>query len=452
MKYEKIIILFSLVFCFFLVSNSSVFADESKTINSENDWENNELTSEGTHTFEGDLTLGDWFDSHEDGVIDPWVSQFNLIIDTTRVYYGSYSIGSDQNVEDHAEIGYVKPVEISGGERIGGLEVYWKELDTSTGGGVRLKDNSGNWVFGFGTWNPQWFVDDSGNGDFYEVYAGDGYDRWIYFRFIFDWEESQYDYYMEDLSSGHIESGTRSLTGSTQDVDTIKIEYIPNSNGWRQSLDNPMVMSFDDWKILNELGTWTSTEWPSGAEIDQRIKSIEYEAAVIDTSENIWWNVTATDTGENTGYFQDPNNDNLITQSELESEAKNITGKDFQVSIKLESNNKKHSPLVNTYTLNTEDTGAEEVTVDKWNIEFEQENDLFSIFQLVIAFTCVLVVGLRAQDEWVNLVMGLGTATSGISLQNVAFSPWVNLILIVLGIFSIYSSSGKLIQYGKEKI
>jgi len=117
----------------------------------------------------------------------------------------------------------------------------------------------------------------------------------------------------------------------------------------------PDNLAGDDLKT----GTWTSQIWNSGATENQEIDNIEY-GAVIGSGENVWWNVEATDASENTGWFQDPNNDNFIAQSELPN---NIQGENFQLSLKLETDNTTHSPSVQDYTLNVSSAGPTPITV-----------------------------------------------------------------------------------------
>jgi len=124
--------------------------------------------------------------------------------------------------------------------------------------------------------------------------------------------------------------------------------YTGYNNLYLEARDSGGTFYIDNWWIVGgwSSGTWTSQVWDSGDTCI--VKNIDYSAAV-DSGENLLWNIEATDTGENTGWFQDE--DNLIAQSELPS---NIKGENFQISMKLETDNSTHSPSIQDYTLNVD--------------------------------------------------------------------------------------------------
>jgi len=106
--------------------------------------------------------------------------------------------------------------------------------------------------------------------------------------------------------------------------------------------------SFDPPENSIKVGTWTSQVWDSGD--TSIIENIDYSATV-GSGENVWWNIEATDTSENTGWFKDPNQDNLIAQSELPN---SIQGENFQLNLKLETDNSTSSPNVQDWTLSVD--------------------------------------------------------------------------------------------------
>jgi len=96
-----------------------------------------------------------------------------------------------------------------------------------------------------------------------------------------------------------------------------------------------------------ENGTWTSQTY-SLENSPRQIENIEYSVS-IGTGENVLWCVE--NSTDNTGWFQDPNPDNTIKQTEL---PENITGDNyFGLCIKLETDNTVHSPAVKSWELNT---------------------------------------------------------------------------------------------------
>jgi len=174
---------------------------------------------------------------------------------------------------------------------------------------------------------------------------------------------------------GNLENSTTNTLGVIDPKAEINIGrngYSGGTSYFDGSIDEPMIfnraLSENEIKrIYNrtkpdnlagddlKTGTWTSSVWDSGATSAQQIENIDYSAVIDSSTENIWWDVEATDTNENTGWFQDPNYDNFIAQDELSD---NIRGENFQVSIKLQTDNTTHSPSVQDYTLNVSAVGG----------------------------------------------------------------------------------------------
>lgn len=93
-----------------------------------------------------------------------------------------------------------------------------------------------------GTNNPQWMLND-GSAGLFEVYSGDNYDAWIYYRFEFDWSSGWYDYHLEDLSSGTVREGTGIMDNENP---IAKIRFTGTDHG---SAD---YCWFDDLRIESE--------------------------------------------------------------------------------------------------------------------------------------------------------------------------------------------------------
>lgn len=184
--------------------------------------------SQGTHTNTeaennnvelagGTTTLTEGFES---GSLDSaWTQTTNFNIKSDYAYGGSYSAGQDSDGSSADAIW--APSDLSGGEQVSKISFYWRELTDQTGVTFQFVDSSGNSIFEAGSKNPEWELDD-GTG-LTEIYANSGdYQVWIYFEFTFDWSAGTYDYYMEDMSDGHTESGTRDLSNNT-DFEKLKI-------------------------------------------------------------------------------------------------------------------------------------------------------------------------------------------------------------------------------------
>lgn len=189
------------------------------------DWDNATSENNVSHPSD-DITMGSsgWSDGFEDGDMSEWtVHNSNYSTTTSPVHNGSYSFG----VGDTSATSIADRVVWSGGQQISEFVYYWQEKSTSWGGGIRLQNSNGNWECGAASNNPEWDV--WGSGGATEFYAGDGYERWIKFRFVFDWSNGVFDIYGEDLSSG----STASMTGLglRNGVDIESIHFDQYSGG-----------------------------------------------------------------------------------------------------------------------------------------------------------------------------------------------------------------------------
>ncbi|SRR6056297_776870 len=180
-----------------------------------------------------------WSNDFEDGTLQDFVADDSAFEVKTDHVRGSYSAGITSSA---GLIGHAYPFGEGTAKNPDTFEHYWLEESSSRGGGLQLIDSDGNMICGFATDNPEWELDD-GDGNT-EIYAGDGYERWIYVKFTFDWDNGQYDYYVEDLQSGHTESGTRSLKYNTN-IERINLHHFESGSWSSQST----YMWWDDFAI-----------------------------------------------------------------------------------------------------------------------------------------------------------------------------------------------------------
>lgn len=132
--------------------------------------------------------------------------------------FGKYAAGSRQNGSiDAIWSPFISPKEVTS------WEFYWKESSYQTGHVVILEDSNNNEIMEFGSENPQWYLND-GSGGRFELNDGNGnYKDWIYGRFIFDWNNGNYDYYIKNIQSGGgpTETGTQSMDNNSP-VDHVR--------------------------------------------------------------------------------------------------------------------------------------------------------------------------------------------------------------------------------------
>ncbi|PSQ44636.1 hypothetical protein BRD17_03540, partial [Halobacteriales archaeon SW_7_68_16] len=158
---------------------------------------------------------------------------------TSPVLNGSYSAGMEKGSAGQQ---VARTTAFAGGARPDVLKFHFYEEGSSNGGGVRLQNSNGNYEVGLATDNPGWAVSDGDGTD--RVDSGDGYGRWVEVRAEFDWAGGTYTYRFEDLQSGRVATGTRSLRHG-EDVETVHIE---NYNGGSWDGDE-WVMWLDDLSL-----------------------------------------------------------------------------------------------------------------------------------------------------------------------------------------------------------
>jgi len=150
--------------------------------------------------------VGPEYDFESASITNDWSQTTNLIASSSPTL-GSYSAGSEDNRSIDAVL---SPAILEGGDRPESFEFYWQETTDQSGWTGQFINSFDDVELEVGGNNPQWEVKD-GSGTS-TIYDGDGYDRWIYYKFTFDWQNGEYTYYMEDLSNNHIETGTRDLS------------------------------------------------------------------------------------------------------------------------------------------------------------------------------------------------------------------------------------------------
>lgn len=190
---------------------------------------------------------------------------------------GDYVIGQEKDFQSDTtgRFGFTGPMDefsLISGERIDEFSFNFFEDSFQHGGGIRLINTEGTYEVGMATDNPAWILDD-GTGDSEQIYSGDGTGRWVFVRFRFDWENGQYDYYIEDKSSGTVRQGTRDLV-SGKNIAAAEIwtwSTQGSKDGWTQGPTQIFQMSFDQIKFKknsesfdghnNEIAIYNGTSW-----------------------------------------------------------------------------------------------------------------------------------------------------------------------------------------------
>lgn len=193
----------------------------------------------------------------ESGDTSRWDTVYDLTAVSDRQFAGSFGGFCDTPQTDGVGVGgpndrqaSVIPDEYTGGVQASQFEFYWNETSGSFGGGIRLFNSNGNPEVGLATNNPQWDITD-GNGNA-QVFAGDGYDRWVRFTISFDWANGTFSTDFEDLQSGstYSDSGRPLINGT--DIEEIRIEYYSSGEfvtGSTGSSAKSIEMWFDDIEL-----------------------------------------------------------------------------------------------------------------------------------------------------------------------------------------------------------
>jgi hypothetical protein len=165
--------------------------------------------SSTTYRFEDELE--DW------KVVEDSFSRTNEI-----AFEGSYAVGLNSTSGLIDTIAYLS---LSENPQVQQVSFVWKEFFSSRGGGVLIRNSSGNMECFVGSDNPQWVVigDNSpdGPGRSY-VGEGNGYNRWIQTEIKFDWNNSEFSVSFEDIESGNTGSETFQLNEG-QDIGQIEL-------------------------------------------------------------------------------------------------------------------------------------------------------------------------------------------------------------------------------------
>jgi len=123
-----------------------------------------------------------------------------------------------------------------GAEQISSLQFYYRETSGSQGHGVRLKNSNGKDVIGAQTNNPSWVVYD--NNGFTSEYNGDGYDRWVRVKFIFNWNNNTVDIEWEDQAGGNSDVFTGRPMINAVDIQQVRLETYNNGAYYNASATN----------------------------------------------------------------------------------------------------------------------------------------------------------------------------------------------------------------------
>lgn len=154
-----------------------------------------------TVTADDGIILEEGFES---GNLSDWIVNDPFEIKTDYVRTGTYSAGV---TSDNQVAGPFGELPLGSNNEPNSLEFHWYEVKPSArGAGWRILNSGGDAECSFATNNPEWRIEDA-NG-IQDIYPGDGYDRWIRVKFIFDWANGTFGYEIEDEQSGTVRSGS----------------------------------------------------------------------------------------------------------------------------------------------------------------------------------------------------------------------------------------------------
>ena len=169
-----------------------------------------------------------YLDDFEDNDLSEWeVNYFQTVSDfTLDGNYAGYSTTGQTGVNNYQARFNVSDEKVN----ISFFQFYYRETSSgSYGGGMRLFDKAGNEVLGLASDNSQWMRTD-GNEE-YEIYSGDGYERWVRVNATFNWSDGTYDTGWKDLMSGKSTVAKDIPLASTAGVQEIWYQTFTTSTG-----------------------------------------------------------------------------------------------------------------------------------------------------------------------------------------------------------------------------
>jgi hypothetical protein len=179
------------------------------------------VADDGVYGFEGGLAV--WTVEREE-----WGQRDEV------AYAGAYSGGITAGGPDTGDfigtLATATPDPLSSGGRPSAVSHYWYEREASFGGGLRLVNSEGDVELGTATNNPEWLVD--GDDGPTELYAGDGYGRWVRVDIAFDWDAGTATVAFEDQQSGSRRSTEVGLAGGV-DIEALRLSGFTTEQGWR---------------------------------------------------------------------------------------------------------------------------------------------------------------------------------------------------------------------------
>jgi len=157
--------------------------------------------------------------------------------------YAAYSNDEGGDARATYNLNFVDP-------NITWYELWYNETSSSTGHGFVMANSNGNVEFGTGTDNPQWEILDA-NGN-QEVDGGGGYNRWVYTKCIFYWNNGTngtVDVEIHDPQAGKRRVFRDRPLKQGVDVDSIEVHEYHNGN---LSSQTGIQTWFDDITVSTE--------------------------------------------------------------------------------------------------------------------------------------------------------------------------------------------------------